>query len=113
VQQELLLTSVHKDSFKRNELTRKSQASSLQFQEEARDDAARQCKKSWGTIPLRKADTMIPYGSYTQLIAIHQRNVEEAMQRRRQEIELQKQHKNLQLSRQVFGRRLTSFKIIG
>ena len=81
--------------------------------QEAKDDAARQCKKSWGNMPLRKADTMIPYGSYTQIIVIYHRNVEEAMQRRRQERELQKQHKFSQLSRQVFGRRLTSFKIMG
>jgi hypothetical protein len=81
--------------------------------QEAKDDAARQCKKSWGNMPLRKADIMIPYGSYTQIMVIYHRNVEEAMQRRRQERELQKQHKILQLSRQVFGRRLTSFKIMG
>jgi hypothetical protein len=54
---------------------------SFRKRQEAKDDAARQSKKSWGNIPLRKADTMIPYGSYTQLIVIHNRNVEEAMQR--------------------------------
>jgi hypothetical protein len=74
--------------------------------QEAKDDAARQCKKRWGNMPLRKADIMIPYGSYTQLIAIHKRNVEDAMQRRKQERELQNRHKILQLSRRVFGRQL-------
>jgi hypothetical protein len=81
--------------------------------QEARDDAARQCKKSWGNMPLRKADIMIPYGSYTQIMVIYHRNVEEAMQRRRQERELQRQHKILQLSRRVFGRRLMDCKIRG
>jgi hypothetical protein len=65
-----------------------------------------------GNMPLRKSDIMIPYGSYSQIVLIHKLNVEEAMQRRRQERELQKQHKILQLSRHVFGRRLMSFKIM-
>jgi hypothetical protein len=44
VQQELILTSVHNDSFKRNELTRRSQASSLQFQ--AHGDSSLESRES-------------------------------------------------------------------
>jgi hypothetical protein len=87
VQQVLMQTSVHKNSFKRNVLTLRSQISSLQSREKARDDAVRKCKTSRGNMPLRKADIMIPNGSYTKIMVIHQRNVEEAMQRRSQEIE--------------------------
>jgi hypothetical protein len=105
--------SVHKDSLKGSELTEvKTLHLSSRKRQEAKDDATRQCKNSWGQHALRKADIMIPYGSYSQIMLIHKRNVEETMQRRRQERELQKQHKILQLSRHVFGRRLMIFKIM-
>jgi len=87
--------------------------SSSRKRHKTKNDTDRQYKKRWGNVPPRKADTMIPYGSYTQLMVIHHRNLEEAMQRRRQERELQNQHKILQLSRRVFGKRLMSFKIRG